>query len=74
MSLCTLWLIQGNAFFWCFLGEAELPLGYVTASSLTVHLLLLIAGKGLLFYVVYKNKEYQNDTGVGSCVVSLALS
>lgn len=31
MRLCTLWLIQGNAFFLVFFfGEAELLLGYVT--------------------------------------------
>lgn len=44
------------------------------AASPTVHLLLLIAGIGLLVYMVNKNKDYQNNTGAGSCVVSLALS
>lgn len=40
------------------------------ASSLTVHLLLLIAEIGLLFYLVYKSKEHH---GAGSCVASVAL-
>lgn len=40
------------------------------ASSPTVHLLLLIAEIGLLFYLVYKSKEHH---GAGSSVASVAL-
>lgn len=73
MRLCTLWLIQGNGFFLLVSFGRGRSFGICDfASSLAVH--LLIAGIGLMFYVVYKNKDYQNDTGAGSFVVSLALS
>lgn len=74
MRLSTLWLIQWNAFFWCFLGET-VSFGICDfASSLAVQLLLLIAGIALLVFVVCKNKDYQNYTSAGSFVVSLVLS
>lgn len=41
-------------------GKASLGICHF-AASLIVHLLLLIAGIGLLFYLVYKSKEYQKE-------------
>jgi len=58
MRLCTLlWFIRRNAFFLVYSGRGKCDF----SSSLTVHLLLLIAGIGLLFCLVYKSKEYQTE-------------